>query len=139
MENYTIERNPEMPVLIAKLTEIFSMQHDVKPYIEALEKALSESTEPVFFITDATDLSVSFTDLVMGMATVTIGVREARAVVQHPNIREMIVISANKLVTLGTKAMKQSQYGGISVTAFDTEEQALAYIRQTLAQKASPG
>jgi hypothetical protein len=130
--NYIITKDPDFPVLCATLLGNFSMQRDVLAYVKALEAALNRVDEPVFFITDASELSVNFTEMVMGIATVTSGIKESRAVVQHRNIREMIVIAKDRLVTLGARAMKQSQYGGLMVASFSSLEDAYQYIHQQI-------
>jgi hypothetical protein len=132
MANYIITKDPDLPVLCATLLGNFNMQRDVLAYVKSLTAALNSVSEPVFFITDASELSVNFTEMVMGIASVTAGIKESRAVVQHRNIREMIVIAKDRVVTLGARAMKQAQYGGLMVASFSSLEEAYAYIRQAI-------
>jgi hypothetical protein len=72
-------------------------------------------------------VSAGFGDLVSGLGLLTQG---KLAVLSHPNIKEIIVVTTKDLFSLGAKALGQSQYGGLRVSVTRTLDEALKLAKQ---------
>ncbi len=108
----------------------FSAAKDVPVDNERMLQLLDASGQPLYLIIDLTNVKVSFSDIVMSMATLT---KSSRAVLRHPNLKQIVVVTTFELFSLAAKALKQAQYGGLEAQVFPTLDEALAYVRQSIA------
>src|SRR5262245_32141933 len=94
---YRVEKLPNEPILVTAVENPFNVSQDFPLYVEAVVKALDESSEPLFFISDAKGLKVSFGDVVAGLAFITKG---KLTYVNHRNMRRMIAIADSDLIRM---------------------------------------
>lgn len=125
--SYSIEVRPEEHLIICVMNQDFSVQHELSGYAEDLKGKLDAMSEPVIQITDVDAVPGSFGDLVSGLGLLTQG---KLAVLNHPNIKLIIVVTTKDLFAFGAKALKQSQYGGLQVTVAKTLDEAIKLARQ---------
>jgi hypothetical protein len=125
--SYSIEVRPDDLVIIAVMHEDFSTQNELPAYAEELKNKLDQLPQPSILITDLDVVSASFGDIVTGLGMLTQG---KLAVLGHPNILEIVVVTTKDLYTLSAKALGQAQYGARRVTVAKTLEEALEYARQ---------
>jgi hypothetical protein len=128
---YRVEKLSNEPILVTAVENPFKVSEEFPQYVEAVVKALDESPEPLFFISDATGLKVSFGDVVSGLAFVTKG---KVTYVNHPNMRRMIAIADSDLIRMAVNALGQKQYGGYRTEVYPSTEAALEAIRKELAE-----
>ena len=125
--SFSIEVRPEEHLVIAVMNADFSVQHELASYAEDLKNKLDALTEPVVQITDVDAVAGGFGDLVSGLGLLTQG---KLAVLRHPNIRAIIVVTTKDLYALGAKALNQNQYGGLQVSVVKTMEEAVEKANQ---------
>lgn len=130
---YRVEKLANEPILVTCVENPFNVGEEFPQYVEAVVKALDESPEPLFFISDAVGLKVNFGDVVAGLAFVTKG---KLTYVNHPNMRRMIAIADSDLIRMAVNAVGQKQYGGHRTEVYPTTEAALISIRKELAEVA---
>jgi hypothetical protein len=121
---------PGEPIILHKLDATFSLAKDMIPDSERVTKLLDSSQQPLYLIVDLTDVKLNFSDLVASMATATKG---GKAVLRHPNIKQIIAVTTSDLLALGAKALKQAQYGQLEAQVFSSLDEALTYVRQAIA------
>lgn len=123
----------EPKIYFSRAINPFDPTVDSQSALEQLTKLLESTTDKLYIISDVRELNASFSDVVIGMA-------EAAANPDSPLRNDRVVI-----VTLATGALqkmvvdwlKQSQYGAIQQLLFETEEEAVAHMRQLRDQAAS--
>jgi hypothetical protein len=128
---YTLQRLDDLPALLLTFHREFEFQRDARRIVDELTALLEASPGPVFDITDAREMDLNFTDLVMGLQLVTRGVfSNDRPLLKHPNLREIVVVAAHRLTEAAGQALQQVHYGGHQVRIFRTLDEALAYVRE---------
>src|SRR5690242_2287456 len=126
---YTLQRLDDLPALLLTFHQEFEFQRDARRIVEELTALLEESPGPVVDITDARDMALNFTGLVMGLQLVTRGVfSHDRPLLKHPNLREIVVVATHKLTETAAQALQQVHYGGNQVRIFRDLDEALAYV-----------
>jgi hypothetical protein len=127
---YKVEKLPDEPILVTAVINPFKVSEEFPLYVEAVVKALDEASEPLYFISDAVGLKVTFGDVVSGLAFVTKG---KVTYVNHKNMRKMIAIADSDLIRMAVNAVGQKQYGEYVAQVYPTTEAALEDIRKELA------
>ncbi len=124
---------PQEPILLTTFSENFNPREDTPRIAQEMKSILDASSEPIYMVDDLLRLKMSFSDLVSMMAAAT---RGDTGVVLHPNVRQIVLVSTNDVVRLGSAALKQAQYGGKStVSVHPTLEEALSAIRAEMASE----
>jgi hypothetical protein len=121
---------PNEPILVATLDTTFSVTRDMSTVISQATQILDSVEQPVFYIVDVRQMRVTFEDLV---ASTNASARGDSSYLHHPNIRELIVVSTDRLVTLGVKGLQAPVFGIGALSVFGTLEEALAYCREKVA------
>lgn len=121
---------PGEPIILMKLHSTFSVAKDTAASNASLLELLETANEPLYLVIDVTELKISFSDMVGGMATLTKG---EMAVFKHPNLKQIVAVTTSDMIALGAKALGQSQYGEVMAKTFPTLDEALAYVRQAIA------
>jgi hypothetical protein len=125
--SYSIETRPEELIVIATFNADFNVQKETASYADELKNKLEQMPGPSSLITHVDLVSAGFGDLVSGLGLLTQG---KLAVLSHPNIKEIIVVTTKDLFSLGAKALGQSQYGGLRVSVARTLEEAIELAKQ---------
>jgi hypothetical protein len=130
--SYTFEKLPGEPILLNVLSETYDIGRDASASTEQLLDLLDTMDVPAFLIIDARGLEMNFGDMVAGLGPAT---RGEAAVFRHPNIREIVLVTTSNLGNMAAKALGQLQYGGLNSSAFETLDEALAYVRDRVAEE----
>lgn len=125
--SYTIEEFTEVPIVLVTLSESFDMVQDIHETIGKLTAIFDAQSSPVFYACDVRSIKVGFGNMIGLMALQTKG---SSAFLKHPNIRELVLITSSDLLTFGGKALRQKQYGGLSVSIFGNPEEAFEYMHE---------
>lgn len=123
---YKLYAHDKLPAIICEIGSDFHLSQDMESFFKELKRLLDEAPQPVYYINHITDAKLSFGDIVLGMGMGA----SAGGVLHHPNLHEMIVISASDIVKLGAKAFGQAQYGGIKTRIVNNMDEALTLVQQ---------
>ena len=128
--SYDVKEFKGEPIVLVTMNEDFDPAHDTADSIERLTPFFDAQTAPIFYAVDIRSIRFDFGDVVsmMGMAT-----KGNATFLRHPNIRELVIITSSEMITLGAKALGQSQYGGLNVSVFGSPEEAFGYMREQAA------
>jgi hypothetical protein len=130
--SYTVEKLPGEPILISVMGEAYDIGRDVSASAQQLLDLLETMDVPVFLVADMREIRANFGDVVAGLGAAT---RGEAAVFRHPNIREVVVVTTSDLLGMGAKALGQLQYGGLRASVFESLDEALAYVRDRVAEE----
>jgi hypothetical protein len=119
---FRLYRIPDTSVIVGVFGKEYNIRRDTPAFAYSMNEMLAEATDPVYFLVDMRELQITFSDMVSGLAMVALG---DLAVMRHPLLSRVGVVTQIDLVRLGAKALTQSQYGKLRVVTFDTLEQAL--------------
>lgn len=123
---HTVERLPDEPILIITYETPFDFHIEPGQILEAMADIIIDSDQAVFAIHDTSNLSLSFSDVVTGMAGAFKNVRGQEL---SPRAR-ILVVGGGTLLNLAVRSARQIQYGGLDVELFDSLDDALDYARQ---------
>jgi hypothetical protein len=134
MEPFSFKKLSGEPIIVGTISAQFDLGHDAPVVIKQLQALLDESEEPLYDIADIREVKISFSDLVVALAIATKG---EMGVLHHPKLRRFIAVTTNDLTRFGVAALKQAQYGNLSVDVFGSIEEALASVRREIQQEAA--
>lgn len=130
-----IEKMPDEPILQITAKNPIDPQIDLYNAIAQFEPALESAAAPIYFLGDARGLSLSFSELVGVLGTIS---HYGKAVFKHPNFAGLALVAENKILRMGVNALGQSQYGAVRVKTFATVDDALVYVRAEIAAHEQP-
>ena len=123
MAGYIVERLPNEPIVLASYQPDWDTHRDTDPALEAVEKLLSAAHSPLFYIVDMTiEPHFNLDDLMFVTQRLF---RGQHPIFLHPNLREHLLVTHNPIMRRAVTMMPQ----GVKTQAFDTVEEALAYVR----------
>jgi len=123
--SYTIYPHTDLPAIICVLGAEFNLKADMDNVLQELHALLDQVGQPVYYINDISGAKMNFSDLVVGMGAAA----TAGGVLRHPNLYELIMLSASDVIRLGVTALGQSQYGGIKARFAKSLDEALTFVR----------
>ncbi len=132
--SYTIRILPDEPIVIETLHSDFNLATEGGA-AEAEMTALLESLQaPVYVIFDLHETSFGLDDLIAGANMLTRGVndtapRRGKPFFSHPNVRQLVMVSASPVIQLAAKGMNSPIFGHRDIKVVSTQEQALDYCR----------
>ena len=125
---YTVKLLSDLPVVITEAQPGFqwqeqpAVQAEVRPYLDA-------ATQPLFYVIDITRTKIDFETV---MQSTNRGARSEGSTWRHPNLREMMFVSADPLVKRAVAGMNSAAFGFLEAKTFDTLDEARAYIRSQM-------
>ncbi|MEL6408656.1 MAG: hypothetical protein AAFR81_30085 [Chloroflexota bacterium] len=130
--SYTIKKFDNEPILMITIHEDYNVatdqvksDADVRPYFENTE-------EDLYHIINIIDLNISLDDIVQAANA---GTRKEEALWKHPKHAMLILITQNPLAKVAAKGLGSSVFGSVKVRTFNTTEEALAWIREDIAER----
>lgn len=118
------------PMYVAIFTEPFITEETTPITTKALSDALAATDGTVYYISDFTQIKLTFNQLVSGLADAFAG--KVQTPFTNPRLH-MIIVGDDEFVRLGAQAAKQEQYGSLDIQLFPTIDEAIAHARQKLA------
>ena len=107
------------------------MARDIPEIMNAANEALSGiEGNVIYVIADVSQLSLSFGDIVQGLASAFSPSSDVRKVPPYDNRVRAILIGSGTLIRLVAAGGRQDQYGNRQLEVFETLDEALAHIRQ---------
>lgn len=127
MSNFNLEFLPDEPILLFTATTDYSIARDLPISNPQVFAMLESVTEPIFYIVDARQLTISIVDIVQ---VVSSALRGKTSTFSHPNVRTVVIISTNRTIKMaasgiGAKDHKKEAHMHI----VSTMEEALDYCR----------
>jgi hypothetical protein len=126
--SYTLYAHPELPAIILEIGPEFDLKGEMEDVLQDLQKLLDQAGQPVYYINNITGAKLSFGDIVVGMGATA----SAGGVLRHPNLHELIMISASEIIKMGVKALGQAQYGGVKAHTANSLDDALAFVQSEI-------
>ena len=124
---YKIERFNDLPMILSIWDADFSVSNDLITYNTELATLLDAETHPVYHIVDMREVKMTFTDV---MSAIQIGVKGEQATANHPNIRQIVVVTHSRMINMAAKGLNTMSFGNIDMAVFETVEDAVGYVRQ---------
>jgi len=125
-----IEHLEDIPAIIAHFREPFTPNEDIITSIKQTAQILDTTEHKIFYrIDDLSNLNISFSDMVQGMAQST--QKNTPGSSLDPRLRVILVGSDDFILQIQNFA-KQEQYGGMNLSVFATIAEAKKYIRTQL-------
>lgn len=124
---YEVSRLADEPIIIATLTDPIDWAHDIKQTTAQVAALAAEIDGPGFRITDLTQATVTFSELMMGLATV---LRSEGGWLSNPRMRPLVVTKQKLGREFQTFVAEQEQYGKLNVEVFSTLAEAIAFARK---------
>jgi hypothetical protein len=129
----TIEKLPDEPILMSVYDGRLSTE-DLRYTEQESIKLAQDLKKPVFRISDARTMEVSFPDLVVLLFDAA-RARNNPGSLSDPNFVDLIVVKPDGLVAFGTRSLGQEQYGRLNIRVFESIESALAHAREEIAKR----
>jgi hypothetical protein len=130
--SYKVEMLPNEPIMVTTFEAGFDVRRDATGVVKQMRALLDAATQPVYMLDDTINMKLNFADLVGGLAMVTRGETD---VVNHRNVRRIVIVTSSDILKFATTALKQSQYGGKEVAVYTSMDDALAAIRMELSRQ----
>jgi hypothetical protein len=128
MCGYQIEKLDAQPVLVITLTEEWDLRANMIDMMEHWRQMLEAEGEPLHCIIDIRVPPVPlFTDIIWGANE---GARGPHAIVNHPLIRETLVITCEPLLRLAALGLRSEMYGSARINVYESVEEALASVKE---------
>jgi hypothetical protein len=123
---------PGEPIMLTRLDETFDVLQDTPDAICQMIGLLDTAPEPLFMLDDTLQLRVSFSDILAILRFATHG---DKAVVRHPKLRRIVIVTTSDVIRFGTTALKQTLNGSKEVAVYTSMDEALSAIRKELARQ----
>jgi hypothetical protein len=129
----TIEKLPNEPIISLVYEGRFTTE-DLRYTEQESIKFAADLEKPVFRVSDARQMQVSFPDLVVLLFDAA-KARHNPGSLADPNFEDLIVVPPDGLVAFGTKSLGQEQYGRLNIQVFESVEEAMAHARAEIAKR----
>jgi len=126
MMSYTIEKMPDEPIIFVKTGADFSVSAEIDPLNTELIALFDAAAEPLYYIVDVREISLSVTDAIYAATAVA---RTDNAVFRHPNLAHAIIVTESSLAKMSARGLDSEVFGHLKVTVVQTPEEAFAYVR----------
>lgn len=127
MSNYTIQKLPGEPILIGATHPEWTPEVDIPIWADDAYHVLDSQTEPVFYIADVLAGQPWTLDELIRTANAV--ARGEKPVFHHPNVREVLMVTHQALVSLAVKGLQADVFGHVKTRVFGSLDDALAYAR----------
>ncbi len=123
---YQIQRLPNDPILLIELLPEYSIARDMDKSAEAIRALLDTASEPLYYVLDLTQITVSLDDLLL---STTKGARGSTPLWHHPMIKKIVFVSPSPMIQQACQGMNSRVFGNLEAVAFGTLDEALNYCR----------
>jgi hypothetical protein len=126
MSAFKVEKLPGEPIMVSTLFETWSVANDISATVDQLVAHLDAADEPLYYISRFSGLKLNLQDLIVASNQAA---RGSSALLHHPNLRELLLVTDFKLFELAAKGLDSEVFGNVPVSVFKTPEEALEYAR----------
>lgn len=117
------------PIFIVTISAPYDAAKDSRLANEKIAEMAKDFDGPFYRINDITDISLSFGDVITGMAEER---QKLPGSASDPRCAQSVLLGGGALVNLVAAASKQDQYGVMPVRAFTDMSEALKWIHQDI-------
>src|SRR5687768_114388 len=103
---------PGQPIMLTKFHPDFSLNDDIPVLLGLMTRALDAAPARVTIVANFLAIQVKFSDMVYALGIVTKG---ETAVLHHPCVRKLVLVTTSDTIRFGGYALQQEQYGSIPV------------------------
>lgn len=129
MPAFEITRWPDLPVVYLKTYAEFRWSEHFELMVEELRTYLDNSPAPLYVIDEVEDFAMKANDLFWAASYAA---QSPDAILHHPNLIELVVVSTNSVIELAAKGMRTEVFGSAPVMVKPTLDEALSYIDSKL-------
>ncbi len=133
--SFTIRKIYEEPIILGTALGSFDLTIDIYPCLYAACTQLEAVEAPCYLIGDIRTLKLSLGDIFNGFAIASQG---NVAVLQHPNLIELVIISESSLLTTSLPQIRNPNGKLARVSVQPTLEAGLAYVRSLIEKAQKP-
>ena len=127
MSHYLIEKLPGEPIVVGTTFDSWEPIADIPVWAEDAYNFLDTMTEPVTYVANLIPSgSWSIDELVRAASGVA---RGAKPILHHPKLKETLIVTEQRLVTMSALGLQSNVFGNVRVKAFTSLEEALTYAR----------
>jgi hypothetical protein len=124
--SYTVELRPDIASIVVAINRDFSMQDDLQPLCQEVIRTLDQSNRPLYYISDARQLSLTLDELIQGTNAL---VRGQYPFATHRNFKAMLLITSDSLISMAATGMRSDSFGNVHVEIFSSIDDAVAFVR----------
>lgn len=123
---FTVEKLSGLPAILLTLSAKYDIEADFPHSYAQVYDLLENATEPVYYITDMTEATFDLQAIMVAASKTS---RDSKGTFRHPNVKAVMLISQDAAVHYGVQGLRTETFGNINAMAFNTVDEALAYIR----------
>jgi len=124
---FDLYRLDDEPIVVIDCHAPFDFTADIQAANQAIAQLLEDELEPpIYRVYDFHEIEMDFGDLVASLAAKT---RAGEGSIQDERIRT-VMVGTHDLVRMKSESLRQTQYGGVEVPVFDTQEMAIDFCRR---------
>lgn len=127
--NFSVEISDGEPIVIFQLKSGYKFARDISESQTVLDEAISQFNSKIVLITDFSNVSMEFSDMVIKLSEDTNGKPGS---LSDPRIRRNVFIGNDDMVDLAAQSLQQTQYGKVDVMIFRDLDTALEFSRAIL-------
>jgi hypothetical protein len=125
MALFTVEKLPNMPVVLFTAKPGYDIMHDLGESIMAAVEVIDSQSKPIYYIQDIRNLQPDLDGVVDAANRLS---RGDSPLYHHPKILKVIGVTSDAAVRMAFKGMNSTVFGNTEVLAFDTVDEAIAYV-----------
>lgn len=133
--SFTIRKFHDQPIILGKTLDSFDLTIDLYPCLYAACAQLETAEKPCYLLGDIRKLKLSLGDILNGYAIASQG---NAAIIQHPNLIELVLISESSLLTTSLPQIRNPNGKLARVSVQPTLEAGLAYVRSLIEKAQKP-
>jgi len=126
MALFTVEKLPNLPIVLFTSLPGYDIMHDLGDSIMAAVQIIEAQSRPIYYIQDIHNLEIDFEGVVDAANQLS---RGDSPLYHHPKIIKVIGVTSDAAVRMAFKGMNSAVFGNTEVLAFDTVDEAIAYVR----------
>jgi hypothetical protein len=128
---FKIEILPGERIMIITLSAEYSVSRDLGKLNDESREMMDNAEAPLFCIMDFTLVSLTLNDIIGAANTSS---RGQEPIMHHRNMLAFVAVTPNRMLQLAAKGLRSVTFGNVNALAFETMEEALAYVRSQLAE-----
>lgn len=123
---FTVQKLPNVPAILLSLTHDYDLSTDFPKSHTQIRQMLDSADQPVYYITDLTEAAIDVEFLIQGAGKTSLG---SQGNYHHPMVKEVLLVSPQQTIHYVAESLRQDTYGNVPARAFNSMDEALAYVR----------
>lgn len=127
MSTYILQRLRDLPAILHISNPEWTPSRDMAGELVEFREMLDRETKPVFVIGDLSESRLSLSEAAL---SVHMAAADGNAVLRHPHLRELLMVTTQKIVEMAALGLNAAAFGYVPVRVFAALPDALAYVRE---------